>query len=66
MYADTDIISKIKNVIKLAHNVAISEGVPLRADHIRSALRANGYTIPTPGSKIDNSLYDYYSRFEGM
>ncbi|GFG17794.1 hypothetical protein IFM61392_10224 [Aspergillus lentulus] len=50
---------QIKNVIKLAHNVAMSEGVPLRADHIRSALRANGYTIPTPGSKIDNSLYDY-------
>ncbi|KAF4212691.1 hypothetical protein CNMCM8980_000784 [Aspergillus fumigatiaffinis] len=50
---------QIKNVIKLAHNVAMSEGVPLRADHIRSALRANGYTIPTPGSKVDNSLYDY-------
>jgi SpoVK/Ycf46/Vps4 family AAA+-type ATPase len=60
MYAYTYIIYlKIKNVIKLAHNVAMSEGVPLRADHIRSALRANGYTIPTPGSKIDNSLYDY-------
>jgi hypothetical protein len=51
--------TKIKNVIKLAHNVAMTEGVPLRADHIRSALRANGYTIPTPGSKIDNSLYNY-------
>ncbi|GFF58732.1 hypothetical protein IFM51744_09662 [Aspergillus udagawae] len=49
---------QIKNVIKLAHNVAMSEGVRLRADHIRSAIRANGYTIPTPGSKIDNSLYD--------
>ncbi|KAH1744791.1 hypothetical protein KXV31_000632 [Aspergillus fumigatus] len=50
---------QIKNVIKLAQNVAMSEGVPLRADHIRSALRANGYTLPSPGSKIDNSLYDY-------
>jgi hypothetical protein len=59
MLVYTDIYLKIKNVIKLAHNVAMSEGVPLRADHIRSALRANGYTIPTPGSKIDNSLYDY-------
>jgi hypothetical protein len=34
MYGYPDIISKIKNVIKLAHNVAMSEGVPLRADHI--------------------------------
>ncbi|GFF60995.1 hypothetical protein IFM51744_10551 [Aspergillus udagawae] len=49
---------QIKDVIKLAHNVAMSKGVRLRADHIRSALRANGYTIPTPGSRIDNSLYD--------
>ncbi|KAH1809724.1 hypothetical protein KXX27_007295 [Aspergillus fumigatus] len=47
---------QIKNVIKLAQNVAMSEGVPLRADHIRSALRANGYTLPSPGSNIDNSL----------
>ncbi|KAF4240499.1 hypothetical protein CNMCM8980_001148 [Aspergillus fumigatiaffinis] len=49
---------QIKNIIKLAHNVAMSDRVPLRADHIRSALRANGYTIPTPGSMIDDSLYD--------
>ncbi|KAH2754841.1 hypothetical protein KXV66_002272 [Aspergillus fumigatus] len=49
---------QIKNIIKLAHNVAMSDGVPLRANHIQSALRANGYTIPTPGSTIDNNLYD--------
>jgi hypothetical protein len=42
--------SKYIQRIKLAHNVAVSDGVQLRADHIRSALRANGYTIPTPGS----------------
>lgn len=27
-------------------------------DHVRSALTANGYTIPVLGSLIDNSLYD--------
>jgi hypothetical protein len=36
----------------------MSDGVRLRADHILSALRANGYTIPAPGSMIGNSLYD--------
>jgi hypothetical protein len=39
-------------------DVYLQRRVQMRADHVRSALRANGYTIPAPGSVIDNSLYD--------
>ncbi|KAI1919982.1 hypothetical protein LOZ65_004261 [Ophidiomyces ophidiicola] len=50
---------QIKNTIKIAHDIAKWEGIKLRASHIRTALTANGYTIPAniPLS-FDASLYD--------
>jgi hypothetical protein len=41
------------------HRSAPVRSLQLRQRDENSTLRANGYTIPTPGSTIDNSLYDY-------
>ncbi|EEH33168.2 MYB DNA-binding domain-containing protein [Paracoccidioides lutzii Pb01] len=50
---------QIKNIVKIAHNVAIADGARLCPTHIRTALTANGYTIPTAGAlAFDSSLYE--------
>ncbi|KAL1979050.1 hypothetical protein VTN96DRAFT_7229 [Rasamsonia emersonii] len=50
---------EIKNIVKVAHNVAASEGVKLSATHVRLALTVNGHSIPAQSSLgFDNSLYD--------
>ncbi|KAL1966242.1 hypothetical protein VTN77DRAFT_4595 [Rasamsonia byssochlamydoides] len=50
---------QIKNIVKIAYNVASSEGVKLSATHVRLALAVNGHGVPTQsGLKFDSSLND--------
>lgn len=50
---------QIKNIVKVARNVALSDGVRLSATHVRMALHANGYSIPTQGTLgFDVDLYE--------
>ncbi|CRG92464.1 ATP-dependent zinc metalloprotease FtsH homolog [Talaromyces islandicus] len=50
---------QIKNIVKIAHNVASSENVRTSSSHLRAAISANGYTIPTNTGAItcDDDLY---------
>ncbi|ODH34493.1 hypothetical protein ACO22_03092 [Paracoccidioides brasiliensis] len=52
---------QIKNLVRIAHNVANADGAKLCATHVRTALTANGYTIPSLGAlPFDASLYRIY------
>ncbi|CRG82660.1 hypothetical protein PISL3812_00004 [Talaromyces islandicus] len=49
---------QIKNIVKIAHNVASSDNVRTSSSHLRAAISANGYTIPTTGTiTCDDDLY---------
>ncbi|EED11723.1 conserved hypothetical protein [Talaromyces stipitatus ATCC 10500] len=49
---------QIKNVVKIAHNVAMSENTRVCTSHLRLALTQSGYSIPTQGVlAFDDSLY---------
>ncbi|KAH8691858.1 P-loop containing nucleoside triphosphate hydrolase protein [Talaromyces proteolyticus] len=50
---------QIKNIVKIAYNVAMCENMTTRANHIRTALTANGHSIPTQVTRLsDDTLYD--------
>ncbi|OJD26011.1 hypothetical protein ACJ73_02610 [Blastomyces percursus] len=60
IFAETKLNGRqIKNTVKLAHSIAFQEKVPLSAAHIRTALVANGWSIPCQsGLGFDESLYE--------
>jgi hypothetical protein len=51
-------LSQIKNIVKIAHNVASSDKVRTSISHLRVAISANGYTIPNKSTILfDDDLY---------